>query len=499
MEVHSHGLDRAANIVSDKRASNCVSVRGREPAGLTMPAASASLNRKPVEPAETRKSFSDELAHAAVLVIDDEPGMRNFLAKVLTGNCGRVDVMADTRDAARLMDERTYDVIILDNIMPEKTGLQWLAEQREIGLFSDAILITAHADLDTAIQAIRAGAGDFLLKPFRSNQVLNAIARSLERARLRRQNSVLRHELEVGKDILKHRDALLGVSAEIVKARQAIGQAALSDSNVVFRGEVGAGKQVAARMMHAASARAPHPFVWLQCHGMSDVAFQQRLFGQLATQGGGSPAGHEGILQSAAGGTLYLEDVEMLSPGCQNILAELISTGRFSPLGARRSLELNMRIICSTTRPLGQIVEGRDFRTDLFYLLTVVEIVLPPLRQRTEDIVELTHFFSDRLSQRMGIPVPPFTPLARRRFLAYDWPGNVMELRNTVERALIHRDFETAIGGAAASIEIEDLAAVERRHILAVLDACDGNHAEAARRLGVARKTIDRKCRSWGL
>ena len=153
---------------------------------MTMPVAHRGPIQDPGKVAEPKTGFSDELAHASVLVIDDEPGMRNFLSKVLTGNCGRVDVMADTRDAARLLDRNSYDVIILDNIMPEKTGLEWLAEQREIGLFSDAILITAHADLDTAIQAIRAGAGDFLLKPFRSNQVLNAIARTFERVRLRR-------------------------------------------------------------------------------------------------------------------------------------------------------------------------------------------------------------------------------------------------------------------------------------------------------------------------
>lgn len=465
--------------------------------------AAASKLPDPLEPNYTSGSdrrFSDELARAAVLVIDDEPGMRNFLSKVLIGNCAHVDVTADTRDASRLLDENTYDVIILDNIMPEKTGLEWLAEQREIGLFSDAILITAHADLDTAIKAIRAGAGDFLLKPFRSNQVLNAIARSLERARLRRQNLVLRHELDVGNDILKHRDALLGTSTEIQKARQAIGQAAKSHANVVFRGEVGSGKQVAARMLHAASPRAPHPFVWLQCYGMTEQAFQERLFGQLDGGANNSGSGEEGILVSAAGGTLYLEDVEMLSAGCQNILAELITTGRFSPLGARRSIGIDMRIICSTTRPLGDIAAERVFRTDLFYLLTVVEIVLPPLRQRTADIVQLTGYFSEKLSQRMGTQIPDFSPTARRRFLSYDWPGNVMELRNTVERALIHGDFEAALGVTTVTqAEIEDLGAVERRHILAVLDACDGNRAEAARRLGVARKTIDRKCQSWGL
>jgi len=468
---------------------------------MTMPGARSNpvATGEVVRTTAANRSFTDELSQASVLVIDDEPGMRNFLSKVLTGTCARVDVMADTRDASRHLDENSYDVIILDNIMPNKTGLEWLAEQRQIGLFSDAILITAHADLDTAIQAIRAGASDFLLKPFRSNQVLNAVARSLERARLRRQNSVLRHELEAGKDILKHRNALLGTSDEIQTARQAIDQAANSHANVVIRGEVGSGKQVAARMLHGASPRAAHPFVWLQCYGMTEQVFQERLFGQLGPQTDGSDSGQEGILLSAAGGTLYLEDVEMLSAGCQNILAELISTGRFSPLGARRSLGFDMRIISSTTRPLGSIVAERVFRADLFYLLTVVEIALPPLRRRTADIIELTSYFSEKLSQRMGTEIPPFSPMARRRFLSYDWPGNVMELRNTVERALIHGDFEAALGTVATALDIEDLASVERRHILAVLDACNGNRAEAARRLGVARKTIDRKCHSWGL
>ncbi len=466
-----------------------------------MPLAPSSLSPRDKRPAAPReqRSFGEELAHAAVLVIDDEPGMRNFLSKVLIEHCARVDVTAHTRDAARLLDDNSYDVIVLDNLMPDKTGLEWLAEQGRIGLYSDVVLITAHADLDTAIQAIRAGAGDLLLKPFRSNQVLNAVARSLERARLRRQNSVLRHELEVGRDILKHRDALLGTSAEIQAARQTIRQAAVSHANVVFRGEVGSGKQVAARMLHAASPRAASPFVCLQCYGMTEQALQDRLFGHLDPQSDRSVAGQEGILLSAAGGTLYLEDVDMLSAGCQNILAELVSTGRYSPVGARRSLGFDMRIICSTTRPLGEVAASRMFRADLFYLLAVVEIALPPLRRRTADIIELTVYFSEMLSQRIGTSIPVFSPMARRRFLSYDWPGNVMELRNTVERALIHGDFEAALGTGAPTPELEDLASVERRHILAMLDACDGNRAEAARRLGVARKTIDRKCQSWGL
>lgn len=448
---------------------------------------------------DTEIGFADDLAHASVLVIDDEPGMRNFLSKVLAEKCARIDVTEDTRSASRLLDENAYDVIVLDNIMPDQTGLDWLAEQRQIGLFSDAILITAHADLDTAIQAIRAGASDFLLKPFRTNQMLNAISHSLECARLRRQNSVLRHELELGRDILKNRDALLGSSQEIQQVRQSIQSAARNHAHVVIRGEAGSGKQVAARMLHATSPRSTHPFVWLHCYGMGEEAFKERLFGRLETQVDGSVTRHDGILQSAAGGTLYLEDVDVLSMSCQNVLTELLSTGRFSPVGASRSMELDVRIVSSTTHRLSDMANDRTFRLDLFYLLTVVEIVQPPLRERQEDVLDLITYFSDALASRMGVDLPEFTALARRRFLSHDWPGNVMELRNTIERALIRGSFEDALEPAAGEFETESLAAVEQRHILAMLDACGGNRAEAARRLGVARKTIDRKCQAWGL
>lgn len=443
--------------------------------------------------------FDAELSKAAVLVIDDEPGMRNFLSKALTGVCARVDVAADTEEATELLDLKSYDLIVLDNIMPNKSGLEWLADQQTICLYSDAILMTAYADLDTAIAAIRAGASDFLLKPFRTNQLLNAISQSLARSRLTRQNSVLRHELEYGKDLLLHRDTLLGSSAEIQAVRNAIDRAAASHANVVIRGEVGAGKQVAARMLHARSPRADSPFLWLQCHGITEDAFQTRLFGRMTADPAEDTGPNDGMLLNAAGGTLFLEDVEMLSAACQNILVELLSTSRFRPLGAERSVDLDVRIICSTSHPLQKGVEEKRFRADLYYLLNVVEIVLPPLRERAEDILEMTHFFGENLAKRMGISVPTLSAAVRRRMLAHDWPGNVMELRNTVERALIHGNFDAALGDISGSDANETLASVEQRHILAVLDACDGNRAEAARRLGVARKTIDRKCQAWGV
>ncbi|MEM9971764.1 MAG: sigma-54 dependent transcriptional regulator [Pseudomonadota bacterium] len=445
------------------------------------------------------EEFDVGLADARVLVVDDEPGMRNFLVKALQGHCAKVVATADTEEASQKLDAEVYDVIILDNIMPKKSGLEWLAEQKRIGLLSDAILITAFADLETAISAIRAGASDFLLKPFRTNQVLNALGQSLSRSRLKRQNSLLRYELEAGKDLLRHRDALIGSSSAIQSVREAIERAALTPAHVVIRGEAGSGKQIAARMLHSRSAQQHKPFVWLQCFGMTEEAFQARLFGRVEDVSNGTISGEDGILINAAGGTVFLEDVEMLTPACQNILTELLSTGRFRPLGAERSFQLEARVVSSTTRPLKQAVEESTFRADLYYLLSVGDIALPPLRERAEDVLELIAFFGQSLSQRMGVAMPEIDPALRRRLLAHPWPGNVMELRNTVERALIVGAFEAPAQPETATSEHESLASVEQRHILNVLEACGGNRAKAARHLGVARKTIDRKCQAWGL
>ncbi|MEM9027621.1 MAG: sigma-54 dependent transcriptional regulator [Pseudomonadota bacterium] len=444
------------------------------------------------------EAFRSDISQASVLVVDDEPGMRNFLAKSLATACGRVDVTSNTIEASDMLDRFRYDVVVLDNIMPQKNGVAWLAEQRQIGLFSDAILMTAYADLETAIAAIRAGACDFLLKPFRVDQLLKSIGQTLERSRLKRQNVLLNHELGVSSDGLRHRSAILGSSPEIETARAAIERAGRTNASCVIRGEVGSGKQVAARMLHAASDRADKPFFWLQSYGMTEEAMQERLFGKISA-GDQDESNTDGILLNAAGGTLFLDEVEVLSLPCQSILVELLTTGRFRPLGATRSVPLDVRIVSSTTRSLQSVVQDGAFRADLYYLLNVVEIDLPPLRERRSDVLDLANYFITHLSGQMGIPAPELTAATRRRLLAHHWPGNVMELRNYIERALIHNDFETSLVLDGGSHPTESLAAAEQRHILSVLEACGGNRAEAARRLGVARKTIDRKCQTWGL
>ncbi|MEM8570088.1 MAG: sigma-54 dependent transcriptional regulator [Pseudomonadota bacterium] len=451
--------------------------------------------RQTTEPAGA--DFGSRLHHASVLIVDDEEGMRHFLQKTLAERCSRVDATADTEEASKLLDQQSYSVIILDNIMPGQTGLEWLADQQRIGLHSDIILMTAYADLETAIAAIRAGASDFLLKPFRSNQVLNAVSKSLAKTELRRQNSVLRHELEAGSDILRQRDTFVGSSPATNAVREAIRSAGMIDAHVVIQGEPGTGQQIAARMLHTCSSRRERPFIGLQCYGLSEAEFRAKLFGHVGRTGS-SQGQTDGILHDAYGGTLYLEDVDLLNPACQNVLTELLSTGRFQPIGGGRSFQSDVRVVCSSTSMLREAVDTNRFRPDLYYILNVQEVSLPPLRERPSDIVEIAEFLLMKLSARMGVAEPKISATERRKIMAYDWPGNVMELRNVVERAIIQGSFERALQDVGSG-EVESLAAVEQRHILNVLEACEGNRAEAARRLGVARKTIDRKCQAWGL
>ena len=209
--------------------------------------------------------FGPWLAQASILVVDDEPGMRNFLVRTLGPLCKRIEEAADTEQASRKLDANHFDVVILDNIMPGRNGVDWLAEQRAIGFFADAILMTAFADLETAIRALQAGAVDFVLKPFRSNQILNAVARCLQRNRLQRENYVLRYELRSSSDHILLRDRLIGEFAAIRRVRETLARVAPLPTSVLLTGQSGTGKEVAARSIHSLSDRADKPFVPVNC------------------------------------------------------------------------------------------------------------------------------------------------------------------------------------------------------------------------------------------
>lgn len=442
--------------------------------------------------------FGPWLAKASILIVDDEPGMRNFLMRTLEVRCAFVDEAADTAEATKKMDERHFDIVILDNIMPKKTGLEWLAEQRAIGFYADAILMTAFADLDTAIQAIRAGAADFVLKPFRSNQILNAISRTLDRSNLQRENSALKYQLKTASDHLFLRDRLVGSSATIQQTRDMISRVAPLPTSVLLTGESGTGKEVLARSIHELSDRAGKPFVPINCAAIPADMLETELFGHVKGAFTGAETRREGLFLHAQGGTLFLDEIGEMPPALQSKLLRVIEDRKVRPVGAEREVPVDIRFIFATNADLAADVEKGRFRADLFYRINVMEIYLAPLRDRERDVIELTDLFMHKLSRQLGMPPVAIDNTVRAMLLAYHWPGNVRELRNFIERSLILGRFPMDLRGAApVATPTGTLEDVERRHILAVLSDVAGNRDEASRRLGISRKTIDRKMSFW--
>ncbi|MDZ4843472.1 MAG: sigma-54 dependent transcriptional regulator [Hyphomicrobium aestuarii] len=446
--------------------------------------------------------FGPWLAQASILIVDDEPGMRNFMARTIGPRCLRLEQASDAEEASRKLDNQYFDVVILDNIMPGKTGVQWLAEQRSLGFFSNVILITAYADLETAIQALKAGAADFLLKPFRSNQILNAVSRCLERVKLQRENVVLRHELKARRENALLRDKLVGSSLAISRVRETIARVAPLPTSVLITGQSGSGKEVAAQSLHAMSDRSERPFVSVNCAAIPHDMIESELFGHLKGAFTGAAASREGLFMHARGGTLFLDEIGEMPLAMQSKLLRVIEDRRVRPVGSERETPVDLRFIFATNADLKKDVEQGRFRADLFYRINVIQIELPPLKDRDDDVQELASLFMSRLSTMLGMPPVPIDVAARAEMASYVWPGNVRELRNHIERTVILGKFTNDLNSrniASGEPGATTLEEVERRHIMAVLQDTDGNREEAARRLGISRKTIDRKCLSWNV
>jgi DNA-binding NtrC family response regulator len=456
--------------------------------------------------ADTAATFGNWQAFS-VLVVDDEAGMRSFLERTLKPRCGLLEAVGDVESAIELMARLHFDLIVLDIALPGKSGVEWLHELREGGFTGDVILITAFADMDTAIKALRGGASDFILKPFRVDQMLNSIKRCFEGARLARENFVLRRELaELGAEV----DGLVGHSAATQHLRGLIKRIAPMPTTVLLQGESGTGKEVTARALHQMSARAARPFVPVNCGAIAAELIESELFGHVKGAFTGAVASRNGLFYYAHGGTLFLDEIAELPLAMQSKLLRVLEERKVRPVGSEKEVPVDVRIIAATNRELaGEVMAGR-FRQDLYYRLAVVDIAIPPLRSRREDVGELAAHFMGLLSTQLGVAPLALTREVLDGMAAYAWPGNVRELKNFLERSLILGIFPIEALVSAGAVAADDapvcvetsallsLAEVEKNHILKMLDAAGGNKSEAARRLGVSRKTLERKCLEWG-
>lgn len=388
-------------------------------------------------PQHSRSAYTARLAQVCVLIVDDEPGMRNFMARILGPQCRRIELATTTGEAADWLAVEHFDVIVLDNRLGNDTGLDWLVRQRQKGFVPPVVLISAFADLELAIQALHAGAADLILKPFRSNQLLNAVLRSAEQMRLRSENSLLRHQLQRGAGAVQRQEAPIGSSAAMEEIRATIARVAPLPSSVLLTGQSGTGKEIAARMIHQLSPRAEGHFVAVNCAGRPAELVESELFGHVEGAFPGATGHREGLFLHAQGGTLFLDEIAGLPLATQALLLRVIEDRRIRPLGAERELPVNLRLIFATNTDLArEVAEGR-FRADLFYRINILHLHMPPLRERGGDVLELARLFMDRLSRQLGMPAVPITAEIEAALMAQPWPGNVRELRNLIERALI--------------------------------------------------------------
>ena len=439
---------------------------------------------------------------AAILIVDDEKNIRSHLSTYVASLGHRVKSAADGAEALAELDRGAFDVVFSDVRMAGMDGLALLNEIRRRQADVIVVLMTAYATVPQAVEAMRAGAYDYLVKPFSLDQVGLLLQRVLEMQALKKENEALRNA--VGQTVLVQSN-----SPNMQRVLAVAKQAAASDATVLLSGESGTGKNVLASSIHQWSSRRNGPFVTIACTTLVDHLLESELFGHVRGAFTGAWKDKPGRLEAANGGTVLLDEVGELPPDLQAKLLRLIEEHRFERVGGSETVSLDARIIAATNRDLESDVSSGRFRQDLFFRLNVIGLQLPPLRERRVDLSELTDHLLDSLCVRHRRSSIHLTSGARTALAAYDWPGNIRELVNVLERAVVLARSDTideedlpdrlmAPPGATSVSQSASLEELERRHIQQVL-ADSATLEEAAARLGINPTTLWRKRKRYGI
>jgi DNA-binding NtrC family response regulator len=444
---------------------------------------------------------SKYLKQRSILIIDDEHGIRNFLVKGLSAYVGFIEAAEDIEKAEEIRSRCHFDLIIADIKLPGKSGVDWVQELRANGCNTSVIFITAHGHLDVAIDAIRAGASDFIIKPFRIDQILNSVERCIERQDIKRENFVLRRHV----DRIYDSAGMIGSCQLMQNLCEVIKRVAPMPSTILIEGESGTGKELAAKSIHDMSKRSGS-FVPVNCGAMAAELLESELFGHVKGAFTGAHQGREGLFRYANGGTLFLDEIGEMPLSMQAHLLRVLEEKTIRPVGSNQEVPVDVRIIAASNRNLEQRVKEGEFREDLFFRLNVLNLQIPPLRDRIEDLKALSQYFIKTISANLGIKPSNLNDDELSVLAEYRWPGNVRELKNVIERSLLlntrvtdciagdARPQRLAVTSSPTSSKLED---VEKHHILAVLQQHSGNKSAAARELGISRKTLERKVAGW--
>ncbi|MFA7382556.1 MAG: sigma-54 dependent transcriptional regulator [Desulfurivibrionaceae bacterium] len=441
-----------------------------------------------------------------ILVVDDDLRMRQLIGEILVEEGYDVTLVGDGREALLLLKEKEFAVLVSDLRMPYVDGIELLAFARRVQPDCPVVLVTAHGTVESAIEAMKKGAYDYLQKPFDPEELQLTVARAVERRWLKDQNKRLAAEV---KNLSG--DEFIGTSRSILAMKELVAKVAPLDTTVLIQGETGTGKELVARMLHRKSRRAAGVFLPVHCGALAETLLESELFGHVAGAFTGAQGEKKGLFEAASGGTIFLDEINSTSPAMQVKLLRVLQEGTVMPVGSARSVSVDVRVIAASNSDLGKEVAAGRFRQDLYYRLNVVSVDIPALRERREDVPLLAHHFLHRFAAKFGKGVEGFVPAALDAFMGYGWPGNVRELENVVERAVILASGQE-IGPDSLPAEMQAVPAdpfsclglisleeMEKFLIARTMRLLDGQKAKAAESLGIDGTTLWRKMKRYGM
>jgi len=455
-----------------------------------------------------------------ILTVDDEQVVCESIRRVLSDEGYDVSIATASKAGLDLLRKEPFDLLLLDIKMPEMDGIELLKAARDISPETEVVIITGYATIETAVEAIKMGAFDYLEKPVSPPQLLVAAARALERKHLVDLTRRLRSELES-----RHRIGnVICSSPPMRKVMQLVSRVAPTNSTVLITGETGTGKDVIARAIHYNSARKDGAFVVADCASLAESLLESELFGHVRGAFTGAVKDRKGLAESARGGTLFLDEISTISPQIQGSLLRLLQEREIRPVGSDKPVAVDVRLIAATNRDLQELVDEGTFREDLFYRLSVFTIRLPPLRERPEEIPLLAHHFIQTFSKEFAKPIDSITPRAMAVLEAHEWPGNVRELEHVIERAVLLADSRTidvdsiptggehtgtiwgdvpddatTLAERKQELRASAVERVERLFVLKALRKAGWNVSQAARDVGMARPNLHALMRKHGI
>lgn len=437
------------------------------------------------------------------MIVDDEDSIREMLSIALKKKGYETASAENGEEALKLYKQDTYDAIVTDIRMPKLDGLELLKEIKGIDPSANVIMMTAYGSMESAVEALRGGAADYITKPLSLEEVTHRLEKIIESDRLKRENVYLKTELKKREDDRE----MIGKSPAFTNVLNMVDKIAKSDSTIMIYGESGTGKEVVAREIHKRSARAEKPFVTINCGALPETLLESELFGHKKGSFTGAIKDKQGLFQVADRGTFFLDEVGETSPGIQVKLLRVLQEREIVPVGGTVPMKVDVRLIAATNEDLEKKMEEGTFRNDLFYRLNVIPVRIPSLKDRREDIDLLVDYFLKKYCTKMGVPLKKMSSGALQIFMRYSWPGNVRELENAIERAIVLQEGDTVrIGDLPEKMiqetpkqELGSLKEKEREAIVRALEENSWNTAKAATTLGIHPSTLYRKLKKYGM